>query len=246
MTNSRFLAPALTALVLATDPTAAHAAEDGWSWAVAPYLWMPSIKADLREDLPPAENQRDYVDWIDKLDFAFLGHVEGQGDRFGMFGDLVYLSLGDSHSYPRVRTEGNLDASIVELAAVLPMGEERFEGFDLFGGVRYFDLSVESKFDPVNELLPTVSRKRDEGFTDFMFGARYTAKLSDRWGITVRGDGSTGDTDGSWSVGGNVQYHMRNGFWVFGYRYMEVDLPMRDSSLDLKLYGPLVGYAFTF
>ncbi|HEY0502471.1 MAG TPA: TonB-dependent receptor [Lysobacter sp.] len=233
-------------LVLAfAMPTSAFAA-DGWDWAVAPYLWAPTIGADLREDRPPAENQQAFGDWIDKIEFAFLGHVEGQGDRFGVFGDVVYLALGDSRQYPRMHTDADLDAGIVELAAVLPLGRERFQGLDLFGGLRYFDVSTEARFDPVNDLLPVVVRKRDESFTDFLFGARYTVKFSDRWDLTLRGDGSTGDTDGSWSASANVQYHAGPGFWVFGYRYLDVDLPMRDSALDLKLYGPLVGYAFTF
>lgn len=246
MTTLRFLAAGVLVLSATTAPTIAHAADDGWSWAVAPYIWAPSIKADLREDLPPAENQQAFDDWIDKLEFAFLGHVEGQGDRFGVFGDVVYLSLGDSQDYPRVHTDGDIDAGILELAAVLALGEERFQGLDLFAGLRYFDVSVETEFDPVNDLLPTVSRDRDESFSDFLFGARYTTKFSDRWGLTVRGDGSTGDTEGSWSASANVQYHAGPGFWVFGYRYLEVDLPLQDSSLDLKLYGPQVGYAFTF
>lgn len=242
--TSMHAALALLALGLGV-PMTVHAG-DGWDWSVAPYVWAPSIGADLREDQPPAENQQSFDDWMDKIEFAFLGHVEGQGDRFGMFGDVVYLALGDSQDYPRVRTEGDLDAGIVELAAVLPLGEERFQGLDLFAGLRYFDVSTKARFDPVNDLLPTVSRDRDESFSDLLFGARYTMRFSERWGLTLRGDGSTGDTDGSWSASANAQYHAGPGFLAFGYRYLEVDLPMRDSSLDLKLYGPFIGYAFTF
>jgi hypothetical protein len=241
---NRALTVALLALAGAA-PNAVHA-DERWDWMVAPYLWAPSIKADLREDLPPTENEQAFGDWIDKLEFAFLGHVEGQGDRIGMFGDVIYLALGDSQGYPRVRTEGDLDATIVELAAVLPLGEERFQGLDLFAGLRYFDVSTEAEFDPVNDALPIVSRDRDDSFYDFLFGARYTARLSDRWGLTLRGDGSTGDTDGSWSAEINATYRMGNGAWVFGYRYMEVELPMEASSLDLTLDGPQFGYAFRF
>ncbi|WP_342316344.1 hypothetical protein [Lysobacter sp. FW306-1B-D06B] len=238
------MAAGLVALALAF-PTTLRAA-DSWDWSVAPYAWAPSIGADLREGQPPAESRQAFNDWIDKVDFAFLGHVEGRGDRFGMFGDVIYLALSDSHDYPRLRTEGDLDAGVVELAAVLPLGERRFEGLDLFGGLRYFDVSTKATFDPASDLLPVVTRDRDEGFYDFLFGARYTMKLSDRWGLTLRGDGSTGDTDGSWSANANLQYHAGPGFWVFGYRHLQVDLPMRNSSLDLTLSGPQVGYAFTF
>lgn len=33
------------------------------------------------------------------------------------------------------------------------------------------------------------------------------------------------------------------GFWVLGYRYLQADLPMRGSSVDLALSRPQVGYA---
>ncbi|MBF6022955.1 hypothetical protein [Lysobacter niastensis] len=244
MTTRRPFAIGLLALA-ASIPATLHA-EEGWDWMVAPYLWAPSIKADLNESQPPVENDQAFVDWIDKLEVALLGHVEGQGDRFGMFGDVIYLALGDSHHYPRVRTEGDLDSTIIELAAVLPLGEERFQGFDVFGGLRYFDVSASTEFDPVNDALPVVFRDHDDSYYDFMLGARYTAKLSDRWGLTLRGDGSTGDSDGSWSASINASYRMGNGSWVFGYRYMEVELPMGDSSLDLTLNGPQFGYAFRF
>ena len=35
---------------------------------------------------------------------------------------------------------------------------------------------------------------------DFMLGARYTWSLSERWGLTLRGDGSFGDTEGTWNT----------------------------------------------
>jgi len=238
------LAAGLVALALAFPLTSRAA--DSWDWSIAPYAWAPSIGADLREGQPPAESRQAFNKWIDKVDFAFLGHVEGQGDHIGMLGDVIYLALSDSHDYPRLRTEGDLEAGVVELAAVLPLGERRFEGLDLFGGLRYFDVSTKARFDPANDLLPVVTRDRDEGFYDFLFGARYTMKFSDRWGLTLRGDASTGDTDGSWSASANLQYHGGPGFWVFGYRYLEVELPMRNSSLDLTLNGPQVGYAFAF
>ncbi|BDU16629.1 hypothetical protein [Lysobacter auxotrophicus] len=89
-------------------------------------------------------------------------------------------------------------------------------------------MSTKARFHPLNDLLPS------------------TIKLSDRWALTLRGDGPTGATDGSSSASANVQYHAGPGFWVFGYCYLDVELLMRDSALDLTLHGPQVGHAFTF
>ena len=79
-----------------------------------------------------------------------------------------------------------------------------------------------------------------------MFGARYNATLSERWGATFRLDGSTGDTDGTLNASALLRYRMGNGSLIAGYRYMEVELGEGDRSLDLTLNGPIFAYTFIF
>ena len=80
-----------------------------------------------------------------------------------------------------------------------------------------------------------------------MIGARYTWALSPKWGLTVRGDGSWGDTDGTWNASALVQYHTDGGgSWAFGYRYLEADFENDGDKLGVSLSGPTIGYAFRF
>jgi hypothetical protein len=78
-----------------------------------------------------------------------------------------------------------------------------------------------------------------------MLGARYTW-ASDRWGLTLRGDGSFGGTEGTWNASAIGQYRTGNGAWLFGYRYLSVELDNGPSQTELTVMGPIVGYGFIF
>lgn len=231
-----------TALCAATSASAA----DGWDWSITPYIWAPSISVDLNTTVPPTGSDTAFADIIDKIEGAFLMHVEGQGDSFGMFGDVVYLGLGDDHDHARVRTSTDLDALLFEAAAVWNPGEGRNRGIDAFAGLRYLDVDLKVQVDPANPDFDTARLDLGESYADFMIGARYTWELSERWGLTVRGDGSFGQTDGTWGASATVQYRMEHGAWVLGYRHLDIALEPRDNRSELILSGVTFGYSFIF
>lgn len=235
------------ALCMMSTSLPTRAAEgDEWEWMVAPYLWAASIGTDLRTGQPPAETDSSFLDIIDKIDGAFQIHAEGQGERFGMFADYIFLGLEDSKDFARIGTRSDLDSQLFELAAVWSPGEDRYRGLDVFGGLRYVDVDLKVRFDPVNPVLPPVERNLDKSYSDFMLGARYTWALSDRWGLTLRGDGSFGDTEGTWNASAFAQYRVKHGAWLFGYRYLSVEVETGDSTTDITMNGPVVGFGFVF
>ena len=78
-------------------------------WVGVVYLWAADITADTRD----VSVGIDFKDIIDKLEMAFQGHVEAQGDDFGGFVDLAYIAVGDHSSNSlaefdaRSRTDGH-------------------------------------------------------------------------------------------------------------------------------------------
>ncbi len=86
----------------------------------------------------------------------------------------------------------------------------------------------------------------DKSFTDALIGARYTVPSSDTWALSMRGDASFGDTEGSWSANALLRWKLGSGALVFGYRYLDVELKPAADSFDLILYGPKIGYAFVW
>ncbi|QDH70439.1 hypothetical protein [Marilutibacter alkalisoli] len=235
--------------LMAISLQAQSADGNGWDWIVAPYGWAASIGTDLERAQPPAggvSTDRGFDDIVDKIDGAFQIHIEGQGDRFGMFADFTYLGLADEREHPRFHTESDLDMRLFELAAVWSPGEGRYRGLDLFAGLRYIDVDLTVRFVPANTAFSPSTFDGSDSYSDFMFGARYTWALSDRWGLTLRGDGSFGDTEGTWNASAVAQYRMKHGMWVFGYRYLSVELETGDTSTEITMSGPMIGYGFTF
>lgn len=234
------------ALCLAGVSPALHAQQpDDWKWIAAPYVWAASVGTDLSVD-PPIGDDVTFSDVIDKVDGAFEGHIEGQNEKYGMFADLTYLGLGDSKSFQRVHTHSQLDSTLFELAGVWSPGAGRYEGVEVFAGLRYIDVELTTDFDPVNAQFESRRLDLDDSYSDFMLGVRYIWALGDRWRLSLRGDGSTGDTDGTWNVSAVGSYHVKYGEWLLGYRYLSVDIENDRNNVDITLSGPMFGFGFVF
>jgi hypothetical protein len=250
MQTRQLLPQALAAsLISAVAISPVHAAEGGWDWVVVPYLWGTQITTDAEVRGEPVSTETSFSDILDKLDFAFQVHAEGQGDQFGLMTDYTYLSLSDDSSRDRFSVDASLDTTIFELAAVWSPGEERYTGFEAFAGLRYLDTELDLKFDLTDPALSDQRRTLEKSFTDAMIGARYTTRFNDNWGMTLRGDGSFGDTEGGFNTSAIFQYqsHPGGGAWAFGYRYMTIELETgAGESVDLTMSGPIAGYAYKF
>lgn len=237
-------------LLLACAPLGAVDAAEGssWDWSIAPYLWAPSVGTDVHVDVPPIDTggTTQFADVVSKLNFALLLHLEGQGDDYGLLSDIIYMSLSQTRHRDLFSTDVSQDIGLFELAGVWSPGETRHEGFEGFAGLRYLWGNLDLKINPANVALEGAGISVDKSYTDFLIGARYTARLSERWTLTLRGDGSFGNTDGTYGASGLFQYETGNGGWIFGYRYMKLKFGDNDRSVDVKLYGPEVGYAFKF
>ncbi|TWI03549.1 hypothetical protein IP90_01361 [Luteimonas cucumeris] len=238
-----------TAALCAAAMSSPAQADEDWEWMVAPYGWAAGIDTDLRTRHPPlieVSTETDFGGIIDKIDSAFQIHIEGQGEHFGVFTDFTLLGLADQHDRPRFHTESDLDTRLFELAATWSPDNARMQGLDVFAGLRYIDVDLTVKFVPANPVFPGRTLDNSKSFSDFMLGARYTWALSERWKLTLRGDGSFGDTEGTWNASAVAQYRMKRGAWLFGYRHLSVGLETRSSTTDIIMSGPMVGYGFIF
>lgn len=238
----------VAAALLLVAPLAPAAAQEstGWDWQLTPYFWAPSISTDLREDAPPVGSDTEFADIIDKIDGAFLGRAEGQGDSFGAFADLLFLSLSDDKQHTRSSTSSDLDATVYEMAAVWSPGQTRYRGIEVFGGLRYMDVDLKVGIDPIDPAFLSRSFEADRSYSDFMLGLRYRDDFSEKWGYSLRADGSWGDTEGSYNAIATLYRQTGNGEWSFGYRYFDTELRAFNSTVTLTLNGPVVGYTFRF
>ena len=107
----------------------------------------------MNQDNPPAGNDSDFPGVLEDLDGTFQAHAEGQGDLLGLFGDVLYLGLSDHDERARFTSKSDLDAIVFDAGLVWNVEPKRYEGMDLFAGLRYIDVDFRAQFDPVNAAL---------------------------------------------------------------------------------------------
>ena len=240
----RVIPAGLGVLALALAGLPAQAESTDFDWIAIAYLWAADIGVDARDRSVSV----DFSDVVDKLEFGFQGRVEAQQDDFGGFVDVIFMNVGDNSSRDFVDLNSDLDMTTMDLALVWSPGPERMTGFEVFGGLRYIDTDFGLVVDPIPPGPPETRVGLDSTFTDFLAGARYIAPLSDRWRLTVTGDVSSGDSEGTWSLGAFAGYRTGVHHFIAGYRHFEMDFEAgRGDTVATETFsGPLVAYGFSF
>jgi hypothetical protein len=245
----------LAAAIVAAPFGMANAGEsDALTWTVTPYIFAPSMNVDLKTnpeidfDTPTISNQSDFKDILDKIDMAFMGHVEAQGDGFGAFVDVMYIDLGDNKDFDKFYTNSDLSAIILDVAGVWSPGDARYNGFEVYAGLRYIDMDFEANLVPNDPLINPIKVDAGDSYSDFLIGARYIGEFNPKWGYVLRADGSFGQTDGTYNLSALLTYRLSHGAFEFGYRYFDVGLPIGNNGgeLDMTLNGVVIGYTFVF
>jgi len=234
-------AACVTALMLGSAGAPAVAQDTDWM-AIA-YLWGSGISIDAQN----ASVGVDFKDLVDDLEMSFMGHVEAQGDDIGGFVDVAFVGVGKNESRTNFDLNVDNDTTTMDLAMVWSPGEERMTGFELYGGLRYVSNDFRLVADPVPPALPTVTTGSDSSYYDVMFGARFIAPLSEHWRLTLSGDISGGDTEGTFSIGAYAGYRMGQHHFIGGYKHFEMDLESgAGGDLTMTMTGPVIAYGYSF
>ena len=137
-----WLRPIVLALVTVVVPAAANA--EGWDWDLTLYGWFSDVSLDVKvNDQDFLGGEVDFKDILTDVDFALPVRLEGKGDKFGVFGDLLYFNLGAkgrSFNVRELEIEGRADPRITLLdvgGVFYPGGDGT--GFGLHAGVRVLD-----------------------------------------------------------------------------------------------------------
>ena len=216
-----------------------------WKNELMIYGWFPSITANT--PLPNSGESIDAKDIIDNLKMVFMGGYAGRNDTWSVFGDVIYMDIGDSksHTFPNdnvARVSIDMKALIVNAGVGYNLVDTGDGILDVIGGVRYMDLEVDVSTDLfVNR---NVSGSKD--FTDFVIGVKGYKNINENWYIPYEADIGTGDTELSWQLFAGVGYRYDWGDIKLGYRYLEFD--MEDDAIvdDLTLSGAALGVSIKF
>ena len=249
---------AILVMVIATTPSETRAAE----WTIAPYLWGPDVSLDA--GLGNGGAVIPLSDLIDKLEMAFMGHVEVRNDKWGGFFDMIYLDLADSTTLDlgpggpilgELAVDADMTLGLYELGGLYRIGE-RAPGsaeFDIIFGARQIDIDQGFTLTPEEGEGPVDVTLLDGSKTDVFVGGRVLGLFNERWGYNLRADVGGGGTDGVFNVFGAVSYTFgETGLFSMnlGYRYMTIKnstvIDETPIDVDITLSGPLVGFIFKF
>lgn len=260
-------------LFAATPPAMAaeEAAQDGWQFTVAPYMWMASLGVTTASG---SDVEIEFDDILDNLDMTFMGVFEARTGKWSLLTDVVYLNMSkDDISYsaaipvgPRGRgtvyTDVDADVEMTSWILTPAVGyrviQNETMSMDVVGGARYLYLKADAKLDitggfDVELLRRSIVRTGEvdkrmiesDDLWDGIVGIRGQVNLNEKWYLPFHADVGTGDSDLTWQAIGGLGYRFSRVDVAAGYRYLawEFDDAVFD---DLDISGPYVGVKFTF
>jgi len=266
-------------LALAAFPLAAYAENpalsDKWTFAVQPYLWLPSVSGDLNYTAPGGSPSVDVssATFLDELNFAFMFNAEARKGRWAIVTDFIYLDVGGEASKVKsvnfpgpgglvtvpVSASGSasvkLEGMLWDLAGSYTVARSETSSLDVLLGFRYFDVEATTSWNlsgttpgPLGQTFAaTGSVKASETLWDGIIGVHGRVGLgSGKWGIPYYLDVGTGSSTITCQGAVGIQYRFS---WIdlnLMYRYLYYDMESNKLLQRFSFYGPALGVNFRF
>jgi len=215
---------------------------------LTPYLWGSDFKGRVGIGDRSADVDASFSDILQELNFAFMGVIQADREKFVTITDLIYMNLSDEHATP-----GPLfsSADVVKKSFIFsPEAGYRIVGsdaafMDILGGIRFWRVKTDLRFQP--GLLNAISVSGSRNWVDGIFGLRAKVHLSPTWYVTGYGDIGGGGANLTYQILGIAGADIGERYAVlFGYRYLNVVYNKDRFLFDAGMGGPVIGFAFKF
>jgi hypothetical protein len=241
--RSRLL-QAFLAGILIVGPSLAQAeestADNGWQFAIAPYLWGSDISGQTQRGLPIDVPIGDIVD---NLESVLMVSFEARKNKWLVLADYIYLDVAASKPVLGSELNLNLEGTVFHLAGGYNLYQEKSR-LDLIFGARNLDLDL--GLSTVIKGSP-VSLSGSGNNLDAIVGVKGQLAFSKRWYLPYYLDVGTGDSDLSWQATAGVSF--RAAKWVdlaLVYRHLEWEFKSDKLLQDISFSGPAFGAIFRF
>lgn len=257
----------MATLLIATLVLPAEASDDPdkTTFLIEPYVWLPTLKGELKYVTLPdgsggsPEIEIDGDDLLDDLDMAALLLLEVRKGKWSFFTDFTYLDLSTSESKVKsvdfggsvvstnldVGTDVEMKGFCTTFAGGYNIVSNDWLKTDLIAGARYLWLEAEADW----ELSATVAGpggnrifarfgniEEDDDVWNAIGGVRGRLQLGDgNWSIRYYGDMGAGDCDFTWQVFSALAYSFDRWDLALGYRHLEFEAD-DDDALIQDLY----------
>ncbi len=238
-----------TCFLFALNPSMTLAqSESGWSNQGLLYILGPSLTGTAGAGDLEAEVDLGISDVFDSIDKGFLGMYRGEGERWGVLLDTVYMDLKMDAEGPRGMLSGELE--LEQTMAIASVTWRLNDSVQFMGGALYNDISTDIALTgPQTTRLASIG----EDWVDPIVGVLFETPVGSRWEFS----GSA--QVGGFGVGSDLvlvfsgAMHYRFNQWAslsLGYRYLDFDYDDGDGDdrfkFDMKQHGPLIGIRFDF
>ena len=266
---------ALLAVVLALSAHSGKAhAEEGWTFSLTPYLWLPNVNGTLKYAVPPGGGARPEVDtgpndYLENLSFVLMLAGEARKGRWSVFTDLIYLDFDNEESTVKTVNFGgdridtalnsSTTSSLTGVAWTFGGGytvlQDPQHRLDVLGGVRYFGLKASSDWQlsaalsgPNGQVFAqSGSISQTEDLWDVIVGVRGRLKLGGgSWFVPYYLDAGTGSSALTAQAFVGIGYAFKWGELLASYRTVYYDLEEDGLLQDVRFAGPAFGASFRF
>jgi hypothetical protein len=269
--RSKYIAALTTAAIsgwaFATDSPPGDAGAR-WQFAVAPYLWLPTVSGTLRFTLPGggADASSGPYNYLQNLRFALMLQGEARKGDWSVFADSIYLNFGRHESSVNAtsgvlgtrETQQDVQTSfagtLVQLGGGRTVVRQAWGYVDAVAGMRY--LGVKGTLDAA--IGATVGSKpgassnfhvgQMQNIFDGFAGVRGRATITrdGAWYVPFYLDVGTGTSKFTWQALTGVAYATKRLDFGLLYRYLAFYGSSDQLVQTLRFSGPSVNVIFKF
>jgi len=227
-----------------TSPSTA-AADDGWHFVVAPYLWIPWMYGTVGARGHDAHVYATPGEIFSHFRFGLMGLVEADHKRIVLPLDIVWARFGDDKALPLPDVIATTADVKVDMFILTPkvgyrlLDQEKIK-VDALTGFRYWHLGQNLQFSPSRLGL---NFSASQNWVDPLVGGRILGVLTPRASLSIGGD------VGGWGTGSQLEYQVFGllGYkikpkWTLqaGYRYLDVNY-RSNAVFDAAISGIMLG-----
>jgi len=234
-------------LAMPVEASQATAADSAWRFQLTPYAWMTGLSGDVRPlaKAPTVSTSRTFGDVLDDLEGALFMTGTARRDRWLLFGDLTWASLGhESALAPGIAVDGKLRQRSFTAAAGYQVVSQPDHRLDLLAGARAWRIEAEVAVPALG-----FDASKTERWVDPILAARLRSAWTPEWTTIVHADiGGFGvGADNTWQLVATGNYQVSDVLTLSaGYRHLAVDRDESGTRIDVSMSGPLLGVTWRF
>jgi len=227
-----------------------------WKFVIAPYLWIPAVHGTVASGPVSGTISESVGDtwnalW-DNFQFAACIHLEATKDRWTVFGDILYMDLGN--------TAANVPVSVDFKMGIFELGGGYAAYYGALPGAEA-DSTVRVLIEPIAGVRvwtidasisdATRSRGPNETWVDGFAGLRGALEFNETFSLIARADAGAGMSEFTWNALAMFNVNFNKNIAVFaGWRWLSDDYHTgsdRDRfEFDVNMNGPFAGLKITF